>query len=138
VPGTPDEELRRSVTDARVARLATLRPNGRPDVVPICFALDGETIYTAVDRKPKRSRRLARIANVRVHPSVEVLVDHYEEDWRRLWWVRLTGRGRVVDPGPEWDRALALLRAKYDQYRAEPPPGPILAIDLDGWVGWHA
>jgi PPOX class probable F420-dependent enzyme len=139
VSGAPKEEdLRRSVTDARVARLATVRPDGRPHVVPICFALEGETLYTAVDRKPKRSRNLKRLANVRAHPDVEVLVDHYEDDWEKLWWVRLHGRGRVLEAGLEHDHALALLVAKYRQYRKQPPPGPVLAIDLDGWRGWHA
>jgi PPOX class probable F420-dependent enzyme len=138
VSGAPNEDLRRSVTDARVARLATTDPSGRPHVVPICFALDGETLYTAVDRKRKRSRNLKRLANVRAHPIVEVLVDHYEDDWEKLWWVRLRGRGRVLERGPEHDRGLALLAAKYPQYREQPPPGPVLAIDLDSWRGWHA
>jgi PPOX class probable F420-dependent enzyme len=138
VSGAPNEDLRRSVTDARVARLATTDPSGRPHVVPICFALDGETLYTAVDRKPKRSRNLKRLANVRAHPDVEVLVDHYEDDWEKLWWVRLHGRGRVLEAGLEHDHALALLVAKYRQYREQPPPGPVLAIDLDSWRGWHA
>jgi PPOX class probable F420-dependent enzyme len=131
-------ELRRRVEAASVARLATIDPLGRPHLVPICFALVGETIYTAVDRKPKRSQRLQRLANVRANPQVAVLVDHYEEDWSRLWWVRLRGRARVLEDGEELERALALLVAKYVQYRAEPPPGPVLAIDLDEWRGWQA
>ena len=106
--------------------------------MPICFAFAGETVYTAVDRKPKRSPRLKRLENVRQNPHVEVVVDHYEEDWSALWWVRLRGRGRVLDHGDERDRALALLAGKYPQYRAEPPPGPVLAVELDGWSGWHA
>jgi PPOX class probable F420-dependent enzyme len=138
VSGRPDDELRPRVATAPVARLATIDPSGRPHVVPICFALDGEILYTAVDRKRKRSRNLKRLANVRAHPVVEVLVDHYDDDWEKLWWVRLRGRGRVLERGPEHDRALALLAAKYRQYREQPPPGPVLAIDLDGWRGWHA
>jgi PPOX class probable F420-dependent enzyme len=131
-------ELRRRVEAASVARLATIDPQGRPHLVPICFALVGETLYTAVDRKPKRSPRLQRLANVRANPHVAVLVDHYEEDWSRLWWVRLRGRARVLEDGDELERALAQLAAKYVQYRAEPPPGPVLAIDLDEWRGWQA
>jgi PPOX class probable F420-dependent enzyme len=134
----PDDELRRRVAAARVARLATADRVGRPHVVPICFSLDGETLYTAVDRKPKRSRRLKRLENIRANPRVEVLVDHYEDDWNKLWWVRLQGSGRIVESGEEHDRALALLAAKYPQYREEPPPGPVLVIDLDGWRGWRA
>jgi PPOX class probable F420-dependent enzyme len=134
----PDDELRRRVVDARVARLATADRVGRPHVVPICFSLDGETLYTAVDSKAKRSRRLKRLDNIHANPRVEVLVDDYEDDWTKLWWVRLQGSGRIVESGEEHDRALALLAAKYPQYREEPPPGPVLAIDLDGWRGWRA
>ena len=76
---------------ARVARLATIDPDGRPHVVPIVFALEGETLYSAVDRKPKRSQTLRRIENARARPDVTVLVDHYEDDWARLWWIRLRG-----------------------------------------------
>jgi PPOX class probable F420-dependent enzyme len=131
-------ELRRRVEAAPVARLATIDRQGRPHLVPICFALVGETIYTAVDRKPKRSLRLQRIENARANPQVAVLVDHYEDDWSQLWWVRLRGRARVLERGEEVERALALLAAKYAQYRAEPPPGPVLAVDLDEWRAWHA
>jgi PPOX class probable F420-dependent enzyme len=131
-------ELRRRVEAAPVARLATIDRQGRPHLVPICFALVGETIYTAVDRKPKRSQRLQRIENARANPQVAVLVDHYEDDWSQLWWVRLRGRARVLERGEEVERALALLAAKYTQYRAEPPPGPVLAVDLEEWRGWHA
>jgi PPOX class probable F420-dependent enzyme len=133
-----DDELRRRVATARVARLATADRGGRPHVVPICFSLDGETLYTAVDRKPKRSHRLKRLDNIRANPRVELLVDQYEDDWTKLWWVRLQGSGRIVESGEEHDRALALLAAKYPQYREEPPPGPVLVIDLDGWRGWRA
>ncbi|HXH81669.1 MAG TPA: TIGR03668 family PPOX class F420-dependent oxidoreductase [Candidatus Tectomicrobia bacterium] len=132
------DELRAAVARARVARLATIGPGGHPHVVPICFALEGERLYSAVDRKPKRSRELQRLANVRADPRVEVLVDHYEEEWARLWWVRLRGRARVVDAGEELARALALLTVKYEQYRAEPPTGPALAMEIDAWSAWRA
>jgi PPOX class probable F420-dependent enzyme len=122
----------------RVARLATIDPDGRPHLVPIVFALDGETLYSAVDQKPKRSRRLRRIENARARPDVTVLVDHYEEDWSRLWWTRLRGRARVLDGGDEHDRALELLAEKYPQYRSEPPAGPVLAIDVAEVRTWSA
>ena len=121
-----------------MARLATTDPDGRPHLVPIVFALDGNTLYTAVDRKPKRSTTLRRIENARVRPDVTVLVDHYEEDWRRLWWVRLRGRARVLDDGEESERARALLREKYPQYRDEPPDGPVLAVDVTEVREWSA
>jgi PPOX class probable F420-dependent enzyme len=124
------------VTNARVARLATIDPDGRAHLVPIVFALDGDTLYTAVDAKPKRSRRLRRIENARERPDVTVLVDEYDDDWRRLWWVRLRGRARVLESGEEAERAVRLLVDKYEQYRAEPPGYPVLAIDVAEWRSW--
>jgi PPOX class probable F420-dependent enzyme len=130
--------LRALVEAARVARLATIDPDGRPHLVPIVFALDGETLYSAVDAKPKRSRRLRRIENARARPGVTVLVDRYEEDWSRLWWVRLRGRARVLDAGAEAERALRLLAEKYPQYGSSPPRLPVLAVDVHEWRGWSA
>jgi PPOX class probable F420-dependent enzyme len=133
-----EARMRQLVATARVGRLATLAPGGRLHLVPICFALDGDVLYSAVDEKPKRSRRLQRMENVRAHPEVAVLVDHYEEDWSRLWWVRLRGRGRVIEHGPEFEAALRLLAEKYVQYGQRPLPGPVLAIEIDEWRGWSA
>ena len=121
-----------------MARLATTDPDGRPHLVPIVFALEGDTLYSAVDSKPKRSRRLRRIENARARPDVTVLVDHYADDWDDLWWIRLRGRARVLDGGEEHDRAIALLTEKYPQYRAEPPEGPVLAVDVVEVRTWSA
>jgi len=121
---------------ARVARLATVGPDDRPHLVPICFVLDGDVLYSAVDRKPKRSPNLKRIENIRANPQVTVLVDRYDDDWTQLWWVRLDGRARVLVEGQERDRALALLVAKYPQYSAETPEGPVLAIDIERRRRW--
>ena len=121
-----------------MARLATTDPDGRPHLVPIVFALEGDTLYSAVDTKPKRSRTLRRIENARARPGVTVLVDHYDPDWTRLWWVRLRGRARVLDAGSEREHALALLRDKYPQYRTDPPDGPVLAIDVTDVREWRA
>jgi PPOX class probable F420-dependent enzyme len=123
---------------ARVARLATTDADGRPHLVPIVFAVDGDTLYSAVDSKPKRSPKLRRIENARARPEVTILVDHYEEDWRQLWWMRLRGRARVLDDGDEREHAVALLTAKYPQYRVEPPPGPVLAVDVTEVRSWAA
>ena len=130
--------MRRRVADARVAHLATTDSDGRPHLVPVCFALDDETLYSAVDRKPKTSARLRRLDNIRKHSAVAVLVDHYEEDWSRLWWVRLRGEARVIESGPERDRALGLLREKYAQYREAPPDGAVIAVSIEEWRGWTA
>jgi len=132
------EEMRARVTSASVARLATIGRDGAPHMVPFCFVLDADVLYSAVDRKPKRSARLRRLQNTAADPRVSVLVDHYEDDWSRLWWVRLDGRARTLQAGPEFKRALSGLEAKYAQYRREPPPGPVLKIDLDRWTGWAA
>jgi PPOX class probable F420-dependent enzyme len=126
------------VNSARVARLATVDCEGRPHLVPICFALEGEVLYSAVDEKPKRSRVLKRLENIRAHPAVAVLVDHYEEDWARLRWVRLDGTARILESGREYNRALALLLEKYDQYRTEPPRGPVIAITVERRRTWSA
>ena len=134
----PTTRMRALVAAARVARLATTEAEGRPHLVPLCFVLDGDVLYSAVDRKPKRSQRLKRLENVALHPEVTLLVDHYEEDWSRLWWVRLRGTARVLENGPEHDRVLSLLAAKYEQYRSEPPPGPVVAVGLTEWRGWSA
>ena len=123
---------------ARVARLATTDPDGRPHLVPIVFALDGDTLYSAVDQKPKRSRTLRRIENARARPEVTVLVDHYEEDWQRLWWISLRGHAHVLDHGQERDRAIALLAQKYPQYADAPPDGPVLAIKITETRTWTA
>ena len=123
---------------ARVARLATIDPDGHPHLVPIVFVVDEDTLYSALDAKPKRSRRLRRIENARARPDVTVLVDHYEDDWSRLWWIRLRGRARVLDRGDELERALRLLAAKYPQYRDEPPGAPVLAVDVTDVREWSS
>jgi len=104
--------------------------------VPIVFALEGETLYSAVDRKPKRSSTLRRIENARVRPDVTIIVDHYEENWGRLWWIRLRGRARVLDEGAEREHALKLLQEKYPQYLSEPPEGAVLAVDVTDEREW--
>jgi PPOX class probable F420-dependent enzyme len=108
--------------------------------VTVCFALEGDVVYSAVDRKPKRTRRLKRLANVAENPRASLLVDHYEDDdWSRLWWVRADGTGRVLDAAtPEAARALDLLASRYAQYRTERPEGPVLAVDVERWSGWSA
>ena len=132
--------MRRRVAEARVGRLGTVTAEGRPHLVPCCFALDdaggGDVVYSAVDAKPKSTRALRRLANLRATGAASLLVDHYDEDWDALWWVRVDGRGRVVEDGPERDRALDLLAAKYSQYRRQRPDGPVAAIDVTGWRAW--
>jgi PPOX class probable F420-dependent enzyme len=132
------DRMRALVAQARIGRLATLTPDGRLHLVPICFVLAGDVLFSAVDEKPKRSRRLQRLENVRANPHVAVIVDHYEEDWTRLWWVRLRGRARVLASGAETETALKLLADKYEQYRERPPGEPVLAVAVEEWRGWSA
>lgn len=110
------EEARRRFAAAQIARLATVTPDGRPHIVPIVFALEGNRIYSIVDTKPKASTSLARLRNIEANPRVSLLVDAYSDDWERLWWVRADGSATVVADGPDRERAITLLRAKYPQY----------------------
>ncbi len=131
-------EARRLFATAPVARLGSVRPDGGPHLVPVCFAVDGDTLYTAVDAKPKRTRQLARLRNVAAEPRVALLADHYEDDWTRLWWVRADGRARTVDDPAERARAQELLARRYPQYRAVVPDGPMVAVEVERWSGWRA
>jgi len=124
------------VSSARVGRLATVTSAGRPHVVPCCYALDGDAIYSAVDAKAKTTLELRRLDNIRAHSVASLLVDHYAEDWSELWWVRVDGTARVVEGGNERDRALGLLSAKYPPYQTTPPPGPVIVIEVDRFRAW--
>ena len=137
--GPVDElEARRRFANARVARLATTRADGRPHIVPLCFALKDDALVSVVDGKPKRSTDLLRLANVRAHDRVSLLVDHYDDDWASLWWVRLDGVAEVVVDGPEREAATGQLVAKYPQYQVTPPSGPVLRVRVTGVVHWDA
>ncbi|WP_329535613.1 TIGR03668 family PPOX class F420-dependent oxidoreductase [Streptomyces sp. NBC_01450] len=140
MPDMDEEEARRRFVAARVARLATVDAEGRPHLVPLVFAARGGELVTAVDHKPKRSQRLRRLRNIAAHPAVCLLVDAYDEDWDRLWWVRADGDARVLPPGTpgEYPAAIALLRDKYAPYRRRPPDGPVIAVTIHRWQGWRA
>ncbi|MET9405168.1 TIGR03668 family PPOX class F420-dependent oxidoreductase [Streptomyces sp. NPDC002935] len=147
-----EDQARRRFLAARVARLATVDADGRPHLVPLVFARCGDDLVTAVDHKPKRSPLLRRLRNIAAHPAVCLLVDAYDEDWERLWWVRADGDARVIAP-PGWldpgepglgeiphvyARAIDALRDKYPQYRNRPPDGPVTVITVRRWLGWQA
>ncbi len=132
-----DDALRR-LAGARAGHLATADRGSLPHVVPVVFVVAGETVYWAVDRKPKRTRDLKRLRNIEANPNVQLVADHYEEDWSRLWWVRITGHARTVEDEDEADRALDALAEKYPQYRADPPSGPVVAIDITRVVAWDS
>ena len=132
-----EKQARARFATGRVARLATVRPDGAPHLVPVVFVLD-DTVWLVVDEKPKRHRRLQRLVNIRAESRVSLLVDSYDEDWNRLWWVRADGTARIVGEGPRLERALSLLVDKYPQERAQPPKGPALAVEVERWRCWAA
>jgi PPOX class probable F420-dependent enzyme len=134
---TPDD-ARALFATAAVARLATVRRDGAPHIVPVCFAIAGGSIYTAVDGKPKRTPDLARLANIAAEPRVALLADRYEDDWTRLWWVRVDGDARLVTGADERGRALAALATAYRQYADAPPRGAVIAIAPRRFSGWRA
>jgi PPOX class probable F420-dependent enzyme len=139
VPALDPAAQRSLLAAAPVARLATLRPDGTPRLVPITFVLLDEVICSAVDEvKPKTTTRLARLADVERDPRVGIVVDHYADDWSALWWVRVDGTAAVHEGGQLRERALRALVAKYPPYAAAPPSGPVLVVTATRWAGWSA
>lgn len=130
--------MRQRVAEARVGRLATTRADGGPHIVPCCFVVKGDIVYTAVDDvKAKRTPHLLRLANIRANPVVSFLIDEYVEDWSALWWIRLDGTAHVAAPrSPEQRAAGELLAEKYEQYRTRALPGPAIVIEVTVWRAW--
>lgn len=104
--------------------------------MPCCFALVGDVVFTAVDAKPKSTFDLRRVRNIAANPAASLLVDHYQEDWASLWWVRLDGTARVLPAGAEENAALQALAAKYPQYREVAIPGPVITLQVERWASW--
>ncbi|CAM3019109.1 TIGR03668 family PPOX class F420-dependent oxidoreductase [Saccharomonospora xinjiangensis] len=128
---------RRLFTTARLARLATAGADGMPHLVPVTFALDGGDVVWAVDAKPKTTTALRRLRNIAAQRGVCLLVDHYDEDWSMLWWVRADGDASVAGAGQDTS-AVAALVAKYSQYARTPPEGPVVRVRVRTWRGWSA
>jgi PPOX class probable F420-dependent enzyme len=129
------------VSTARVARLGTADASGQPLVVPVCYAFDGQRWYSAIDGKPKRAAGgdLKRLGNIRENPRVSVLVDHYDDDWRRLRYVIIRGTAALLSAGPEHAYALDLLTAKYPQYARVPlrrDGGVVIRVTPDSFAEW--
>ena len=131
-------EARTRFAAAPVARLGTADARGRPHVVTVTFAVEGDTVYTAVDQKPKSGTRLKRLRNVAENPWVTVLADEYSDDWDTLWWARADGQATVLAGQHQMAEPLRLLADRYGQYREAPPPGPVLAVTVERWSGWAA
>lgn len=142
MPSMTSDEAREHFARARVARLATADAEGRPHLVPVVFTLAGDTVALAVDHKPKSTTRLKRLANLRANPALCLLVDHYDEDWRHLWWARADGTGHELPPPAQSEVAAGFLRLLTEKYRAQytgsPPEGPVVEITVHRWTGWRA
>lgn len=123
---------------APVAVLSTVDDTGAPHLVPVVFAVYDSVVFTAVDDKRKTTKRLRRLANIAAEPRVSMLVDHYDDDWSQLWWVRADGHAEVHDRGDEMARGYGLLRDKYPQYGRIALDGPVVSVTVDKWSGWHA
>ena len=124
---------------APVGRLATANANGVPHVIPVCFALMDGMIYSVLDQKPKRAplTRLRRVRNILANPQVSLVVDHYEENWERLWYILISGTAELLEEGAERPAAIQVLRQKYAQYRAmDIDPNPVIKITPSQVVSW--
>ena len=126
---------------APTAHLATADASGAPHVIPICYAFDGQALFSVLDQKPKRARvtRLRRVRNIQENPQVSVVVDHYEEDWSRLGYILVMGTAKLLFEGREHDTAVGLLRQKYSQYLAmDLDANPVIKITPQRVVCWGA
>lgn len=121
----------------RVARLGLLDDADRPRVLPVTYAVDEGAVWSAIDRKPKRSPEPARVRYLRRQPAAALTVDRYSDDWAALAWVQVLGRVEVREPS-DARQALEALAGKYPQYRLEPPPGPLLRLSPERILWWKA
>jgi PPOX class probable F420-dependent enzyme len=128
---------REMLESERVARLGLLDGNDRPRVLPVTFAVAAEAVYSAIDRKPKRTPEPARVRYLRRRPEAALTVDHYEDDWAQLAWVQVLGRVELLEPADD-DVGMSALAAKYDAYRDDPPPGPLLKLVPERVLHWRA
>ena len=131
-------------TQSPVARLATSSPDGKPHLVPVVFAVSGDSpdhhdvVYTAIDGKPKSTQRLRRLTNIAGNQQVSLLVDHYADDWTQLWWVRADGDAVIHRDDAAVPTGYRLLRAKYSQYQSVPLDGPVITVTVRRWSSWHS
>jgi PPOX class probable F420-dependent enzyme len=138
MPRLDADDARGRFAAARVARLATVSGDGQPHLVPVVFAVEHDTVLVAVDAKPKRHRDLKRLRNIAENPAASLLVDHYDDDWDALWWVRADGTATVDAAEPVLARARAALGARYPRHREQPPEGPVITVEVGRWSGWSA
>ncbi len=126
------------IDEQRVARLATISPEDRPHLVPVCFVQVGEALFVPVDEKPKRNGELARVRNIRAHPRCGLLFDRYSDDWKQLAWVRLDCTASIIERGEEAPDALSALRARYEQYAVmDLESRPVLRFEVERVASWR-
>jgi PPOX class probable F420-dependent enzyme len=138
MPLIPPELARTSLAAVPVVRLATSDAAGQPHLVVTTFAIQGDQLFTAVDHKPKTTRNLKRLRNIRQNPRVAVLADHYEDAWETLWWVRADGQAKILTDPAEMATPIQMLADRYWQYRDKKPEGPVIAITVQRWTGWSS
>jgi len=129
----------RLIRSSRVAHLATSDKSGRPHVIPICFVCDGKVFYSPIDEKPKRAApaKLKRLKNIRENPNTALVIDRYDEDWRKLGYTLIFGKARILQRGEKHRNAVRLLRKKYPQYRSMAiHERPMIAITAKRVVSW--
>ena len=129
----------RFLTESRTGHLATADAQGVPHVIPVCFVFDGHVIYSVLDQKPKRApfSRLKRVRNIQANPQVALVVDHYDEDWRKLRYILVHGTAQLIENGPDQEQAVNLLRAKYPQYRSmDIEENPVIKITPSRAISW--
>jgi PPOX class probable F420-dependent enzyme len=132
------QQITQLLQNTRSAILGTVGERGGPHLVPIVFAYGDGRICTAVDQKPKTTRRLQRLRNIEKNPQVSILLDRYDDDWTRLWWIRIDGTAHILDSGPAFRAGIALLSGKYRQYVVQPPPGPLIDVEVETIRAWSA
>ena len=130
------DQARSRFAASPVAVLGTSDDTGAAHLVPVTFLAAGDTVYIAIDDKPKSSRDLKRLRNIAADPRVCLLAQHYDEDWNRLWWARADGIARVVGAVELPFGVLGGLAERYPWYRAHPPGGPLIEVAVRSWSGW--
>jgi PPOX class probable F420-dependent enzyme len=132
------EQQARFLTDCRVGHLATADARATPHLVPVCFVVSEGALYITIDQKPKGDvRALRRLKNIVENPVAAFIADRWDEDWTRLGWVMLRGLAEILTDGVEHDRAQALLRSRYPQYRGMALDGlPVIAIRIERATSW--
>lgn len=132
------ERERQFLAGRKVGHLATADGRGAPHVVPVCFAVADAALYITIDEKPKRADvPLKRLRNIAQNPAVAVVVDRYDDNWRRLGWVMLRGRAEILTGGDEHARAQALLRGRYPQLNdMQIASLPVIAVRVERVISW--